>query len=268
MNNVNEGLLSIPYELQIQIKEYLSNNDLKNYDLTCELISVYKPKKDNLILRRCGILDVTYKDLRKNRWFECGHMICVQYIVNKFELESRCYSVNYISMNPFRVLMEKLGIINNREYSIVESFRCACRDGKINIVKYFLETEGFKITKQDICGPSRSNYALNQLSLNGHFDIIKYLFEEIPLDLRLNVDDVRGEGGLNTPFCWAAMNGHLNIVKYFTTEVGLGIDDIRADNNYAIRLASDNGQDEVVDYLKGLYLEQHADRYYQECSIQ
>ena len=63
----------------------------------------------------------------------------------------------------------------------------------------------------------------------------------------LNLNDIRSED--NEALRYACMNGHLDVAKYLV-EQGLSLDDIRSNNNYALRWARDNGHQYVVEFLE------------------
>ena len=81
--------------------------------------------------------------------------------------------------------------------------------------------------------------ALREASDNGHLDIVKYLIEEIGVDVH-SFNDIA--------LRWAAENGHLEVVKYLIEK---GADPSVYDNQ-ALKSASYNKHIDVVNYLKSL----------------
>jgi ankyrin repeat protein len=74
-------------------------------------------------------------------------------------------------------------------------------------------------------------------SINGHFQIVKYLVEEHKADVHEN-----NEYAMRM----ASSNGHFQIVKYLVEEHKA---DVHVNNEYAMRWASENGHFQIVKYL-------------------
>ena len=232
----NKGILSIPYELQVQIKKYLNNEEYKNYDLTCRLINQYVPSENELSVRRCGMYE-EYESIQHTNtiqwpwWWKCGHLNCVKYMF----------------------VREGLYNIENREDSF--SYRIlffASEKGLMDIIVYLIEEIGLTFeeiseiencTIDDDCGKLKSSLILS--ANNGHLNIVKYLFEKGGLGIK-DIKEFFKEVFVDT-----VSNGHLNVIKYFVEEIGISIEDIRNLNgeNYAIRKASEKGHLDIVKYL-------------------
>ncbi len=64
--------------------------------------------------------------------------------------------------------------------------------------------------------------------------------------LNLSIEDIRSDN--NCALRWACRNGHIEVVK-FLIDKGLTLEDIRSEDNFALRCASKNGHLEVVKFL-------------------
>jgi ankyrin repeat protein len=108
-------------------------------------------------------------------------------------------------------------------------FLWACEQGHLDMVEY--------LTSQEIgCDPEADhNYAIQFAALNGHLEVVKYLFS------------IGGDPKSHNNYAirLASKNGHLKVVKYL---VDLGCDP-KACNNHAIQFASLNNHLDVVKYL-------------------
>jgi ankyrin repeat protein len=135
----------------------------------------------------------------------------------------------------------------------------AAKNGHLQLVKEFID-DGANVRKFD-------DYALHWACGNGHFEMVKYLIEEVGANIESNrhftVEQAAQYGHLeilkylcekknanfkcnnNYPLRVAAWNGHLEVVKYLH-EKGA---DIRSRNNYALRYSIENGHLPVVKYL-------------------
>src|SRR6056297_2805683 len=101
---------------------------------------------------------------------------------------------------------------------------------------------------------------------NDYQDIVFYLSEEEKLErleylwacceinnipllklLKLTIEDIRSQD--NWTLKYASENGHIEVVKYLCKTYGLTIQDIQSDDNKALQLASKNGHLEVVKYF-------------------
>ena len=113
------------------------------------------------------------------------------------------------------------------------------------------------LSVQDIV---RNNYQeiIFYLKEEEKLDRLEYLFEgckvgNLPILklLKITSEDIRSDD--NYALRWASENGHFEVVKYLCETYQLTIEDIRSENNYALRWASLNGYFEVVKYLCETY---------------
>ena len=197
-------ILSIPPEIHVQIKSYLSNEDLKSYNLTCILINYYFPSEKELVIRKCGKYDLTkyqikYKIDKTNDLLRCGHLECVKFLFEKGELT-----------------IEDLRSPNDADWVL----RWASQEGHFEIVKYFMEglrsSHGESLTLEDLRSPSGYNFALRFASSAGRLEIVKYFMEGLRSSHgeTLTIEDLRSPHGVNA-LTLASQYGHLEIVKYF-----------------------------------------------------
>ena len=122
------------------------------------------------------------------------------------------------------------------DYSDNYAIRYACRNGKIDIVKYLMENWShlIDITAED-------NYAIRNACANGHINLIVYLMEN--WSHLIDISAVK-----NYAIRWACFRGHLLLVKYLM-ENWSHLIDITDRYNYAIRCVCKCGKIEVIVYL-------------------
>ncbi len=83
-------------------------------------------------------------------------------------------------------------------------------------------------------------YLLRQAAARGYLDIIKYLISKS--------NTIHSKDIYSDALVQAALNGHLNVVKYFTEE-NYPRADINYKDDWALRIAADDGYLNVVEYL-------------------
>ncbi|MTI12021.1 ankyrin repeat domain-containing protein [Sansalvadorimonas verongulae] len=164
-----------------------------------------------------------------------------------------------------------------RLYGNEHDFLAACREGNLDAVQYFLNLEGFDISKQFISGVS--GYPVHGLYLavkDGHTELVHMLAEarsvldqpasdgdtplyravqdgrtdlvQILVDAGAKLDQPIREG--DTPLCRAAQEGYADIVQIL---VGAGAkpNQRAKDSATPLFLAAQNTHDEVVKILLG-----------------
>ena len=227
----NKGILSVPYELQVQIKKYLNNEEYKNYDLTCRLVNQYIPLNNELSVRMCGMYEYTYFDVNNKEWYKCYHLPCIKYIIQRWKkrIEYDYYFFNTLlrkssnngQLNIVRYLFEEIGMDLSYIRGCFELvFNDTVINGHLNIIRYFVEEIG--VTIEDIRKEGRDygeNKVLKLASVSGHLHIVKYLFESVGL----TESDIYNNEECNCAITLASMEGHLDIVKYYFEEINFDV---------------------------------------------
>ena len=116
------------------------------------------------------------------------------------------------------------------------AFEMASRAGKINVVKYLVEQVGLNV---------EDNKAFEYAALRGHLNVLKYLVKEFELTPHF----YQSRLDIYNAFQWAASQGHIEVMKYLVKEFSLTVKDARSNNNLALRMAVENNQLEAVKYL-------------------
>jgi len=106
--------------------------------------------------------------------------------------------------------------------------RWACERGHLDVVKY-LGSKGAHATAHD-------NIAIIQAVINGHFEVVKYLVDNLGVNPRANKD---------WALCLASGTGRLSIVRFLCDRGA----NVCVDNNLPLKWASDNCHFETVEYL-------------------
>lgn len=143
-----------------------------------------------------------------------------------------------------------------------QALHCACADGHLDIVKYLVS---LGLTLDDL--QSCDNRALNWACSDQHLDVVKYLsvvindLESNDSNVDSNADDQKPlkfhfGHGIGYQFASAMKSRNLNWIKQLVGQ-GLTLDNIRHDNNWALRYACNNNHLDVARYLveQGLTLD-------------
>jgi ankyrin repeat protein len=130
---------------------------------------------------------------------------------------------------------------NEEEYLTLDEYYLECaRFGELNDLKNAMKDADskFNVNVSDFNG----NTALHMSSSNGFLDVVKYLIEELKVDI-----NSRNKTN-STPISWAALNGQKDVVKYLIEK---GADVLIKNNNNKLpsECAYDNGYFEVADLL-------------------
>jgi hypothetical protein len=119
----------------------------------------------------------------------------------------------------------------------------AAREGHFPVVQYLCETY---LLKNEGFFSKKNNYGLRLMlaaTENGHLPVVRYLCEKF----QLTIQDVRSND--NFALRWAAFHGNLPVVQYLCQTYSLTIEDVRTLNNWALRCATNNGHLPVVQYF-------------------
>ena len=193
-----------------------------------------------------------------------GHILIVEYLMTFFPSKFKLYYNKALKLSALN------GHLSLSKYliSIGADVRCsedevisnACLNGNMEAIEYFISlgadittpntffnaAKGGHLTlvKYLVSLGLKNDYATFYASEFGHFEVLKYLVEEVGSDIQI---------GNSCGVRYAARNGHLHIVKYLY-ERGANI---RSENDMALQKATENGHYEVVQYLceKGAYVQ-------------
>ena len=124
----------------------------------------------------------------------------------------------------------EISCLYNPKFDLNYTFRLACKNGCIEVVKLLLQDPRVDPTAND-------NYAFIYACENGHTEVVKLLLEDPRVDPSANN---------NFAIHCASENGHTEIVRLLLQDPRV---DPSADNNFAIHCASQNGHIEIVRLL-------------------
>lgn len=200
MENENDCILTIPPEIHIDIKKYLSNVELKRYNLTCNLINCYKPSKTDLQFRKCGNYNITYDDILSkiyndniskkrgeltdySRLWKCGHKACIEHSLNIIKEYRRVTKGVYIHLcilyakyddvDYLDYIITRHNILKVHSYPIFEN---AIKHGALNVFKYLLN----KFQKDDSYLNSFTDFdILSKVCENRYTNVLIYLTDAI-----------------------------------------------------------------------------------------
>ena len=134
------------------------------------------------------------------------------------------------NLNMVKLLEEKRSDLSN-------VLHWAAYGGKLDVVKYLIETKGINLNTRDNNGKTPLHDAAKQ----GHFSIVRYLTDK---GANLNLKENNG----NTLMHFAALSGNLEMIRYLTEKEV----DVKVVNNYnttPLHLASLNGYLNIVQYF-------------------
>ena len=229
---INNGILSMPNELHVEVKKYMNNEELHTYNLTCNLVNEYYPTKRDLQVRKCGLYDLSLEELLQRKWYECNHLICMCYLIEEKGLRKE-----HLFRSTIRSILETCDIDLIKylflafEYTS-EDIRASYNEilytsvfaNRLNLVRFIIET--YNLKEGDLCQIERGNYH-DSLMLAAHwymFDIIRYFIEYFNLNIgfiRFNNCDV---------LAYAVDNENLEMIDYLVNRYNLNFQDITLDN--------------------------------------
>lgn len=112
--------------------------------------------------------------------------------------------------------------INNMKKLELEFFE-SCKNGNIEMVKYFLNDRGVNINANDFNGGSSG---LRLASSNNHIEVVKYLLESE--ELKKHADfKLKDKFGLYPAFRVACSNNHKEVVQYFIDNYTINEENIK-----------------------------------------
>ena len=140
-------------------------------------------------------------------------------------------------MNAKALIRKNANILLKDKLTKNTAFHFACKNGFLDIVKYFKENTEIKI---DLPGEDRMT-GLMLASLYGHYDVVKYLIEN-------KAKITKKDKFKRTPLLHAVRGGHIKIVSYLLTK-GAEFDQPDSSNNTPLHYACASGFKNIVELL-------------------
>ena len=237
----NQGILSVPPELHVQIKSYLSNKEYKNFDLTCYTISRYIPSKSELQYRNC--INKYQKDYwgtyghlgESSRWYSCGHLSCIRRFIIEYKLSMDDIFSSTKDFYKDRIFFL---VFNNNLNNIL---RHSCVYGYLDVIKYLfgdnviVGKEVCNIIEDTDCPLIIGNYLGTSLYFSignrfgysrygGHLDTVKYIFEHVKRGIQsgtINIGKYREDYNNFDIYYYLVKitkDGSLEVLKYIVEE--------------------------------------------------
>ena len=218
MENISE-ILSVPHELQVHIKSYLSDEEIKNYNLTCYLMSNYNLSISDMG-KRCKLTNLSKEEIMKReRELYCGHLSCIMYRVNH----------KGYTLQDFR-----------KDHMVL---KLACDRGHLNIVKYLFEVVG--MTVEDL--RKDDNFVFNYTCKVSKLEIIKYFIDEVGY----SIEDIRNDRFFILLGCSCFPNGY-EVLKYLVERLNIPVEDLITNTEYdmnVLHLATASGKLDIMKYI-------------------
>ena len=139
--------------------------------------------------------------------------------------------------NVKSLIMKKANILLKDKITKNTAFHFACKNGYLDIVKYFLENTDIKI---DLPGEDRMT-GLMLASLYGHYDLVEYLLEK---KARINKKDKFKR----TALLHSIRGGNIKVVSYLLTK-GADYEQGDSSNNMPLHYACSSGFKNIVQLL-------------------
>ncbi len=128
-----------------------------------------------------------------------------------------------------------------QKYPNEHQFLAACRQGRVDVMEYWLNLEGFRPNDEFISGRTGEKVSgLFLASQEGHIDGVKLLIKA-GADLNQTRNCV-------TPLYRASQNGHAKVVEILV-KAGADLNQSTEDGAAPLFMASQNGHDEAVEIL-------------------
>lgn len=160
-------------------------------------------------------------------WMACdGFLFIVKYLLKKYP--------------------DKINVHYKRE----QAFKCACRQGHLEIAKYLYEYTSDGV-KNKINIHIDNEFSFRWACYNGHLAIVKWLYDLEPMN---KIDVHTNE---ETAFKWACEDGHLNVAKWLYQLNLTNKVDIRVNNDEIFKRSCLHGRLEVVKWLTTLCSDYH-----------
>lgn len=240
--------------LDLQLLEYLSPNDIYNLslvnkyfrDITHEKVKLRKKFNELLqaeILKfnetsRTEIPKIkkysSIEEMKLNIACRCNNIWLTLFYsqnINNDEIIGECLKTCYF--NGFFELAEILIKIRHAKDNINYHFGNLCKYGKFDDAKIFYNKNILTI---DI--HANDEYAFGWACQNGHFNIVKWLFDFG--NIKLSINCYQAYNG-------ACLNGHLDIIKWLIEKEPLCVI-----SSKALELACSNNQEHVIKMLLDL----------------
>ena len=233
MENIDSGILSVPPELQVQIKKYLSDEDMKNYNLTSYLAGKFSPSIKELSSKcNCDVTNLITEQILKSVWYKCGNVHCVKYVLDKCgdQIKRQKYiscleqSIKKGRFDIVKLIFKSGNVKSLTLRNINWLLKLAIKNGDIDMVKYMNElnkTYKLRSIKSRYTAPTIKLLFYDILKCDS-LETIKYFFEseeckrEIKEKGRMNYIE-----NINLFPYFILEGGRLDKVKYFFEENGL-----------------------------------------------
>lgn len=152
----------------------------------------------------------------------------------------------YRWLNEKSIMRFELKELRSREMSDQSRFLIACKEGFVNIVKMFINSN---IDDKNVDISFANNLPIKFANDRGHTEIVKILLSDPRVDFMTPHE--KRYGSMIKPlenmlFKIACFNGHLEIVRMLCDRKNV---DPSSDSNYAIKCASEGGFVEIVRLL-------------------
>ena len=170
----------------------------------------------NYLLSLGALIDEVDKEKKSPLMYACmaGRLDCVKLLIKK-----------------------KANILLKDKFGKNTAFHFACKNGYLNIVKYFVENTDIKI---DLPGEERMT-GLMLASFYGHYDLVKYLLEN-------KAKLTKKDKFKRTPLLHSIRGGHIKIVSYLLSK-GADYEQPDSSNNTPLHYACASGFKNIVELL-------------------
>jgi ankyrin repeat protein len=145
----------------------------------------------------------------------------------------------------------------------------AAQQGNLDVVRWLVEEKNVPVDAY-LNAETRENDPLMIASMHGHTEVVRFLVQHAPEDVYSRAVYInREDSNRRTALMHAAAGGHLEIVKILVEQGQANLETskpypfgfyseekaaswAKATATSALKIAEENGQDEVVQYLQGI----------------